>query len=492
MKMVDGQNTQQQRKFFMADREAWKYYLAALIFWALVWALISVSHFRFLRRQAEAVSWFRGQLLCDIILHTHAHDPNPFVNGDAPLRTLIPHFWSDDVIKSPFLSKATFRIETAFQNAHGQLGKDRDNPRLLVSNVLTEGELSFRLGKLPSYATYKKSVIPAQSCFQCKHDVTLSRDKPQIGILVNFPTDDLLLEYNQNIFYYVCFYMIIGFSLSLLTIFIIYRTRSRFLSLQATTARMMENGKMASLGLIFAGFSNELKTRIGLAMVSSSQVCEDIKKMSETFKRNEIIERKEITEAFLSLKDSAHLVSTHFARTMGMIDDFQSTSIDFSFSEKQTIVFQKFFENLMIDLEFLHKNKNVYINIFCPPSIEIIANISVIKVIMYNLYTNAIKHAFWDGGILGTITIECVHVAEKIKIIFNDDGCGMDSLTLKHLFDPFFKTKNGKGKTGLGMFIVYKLVTVNLGGSIKCQSKLGQGTRIELLLPNGQPGGTIN
>ena len=50
------------------------------------------------------------------------------------------------------------------------------------------------------------------------------------------------------------------------------------------------------------------------------------------------------------------------------------------------------------------------------------------------------------------------------------------------IFDPFFTTRKGKGGTGLGMNIVYKLITDTLHGHIKCTSQLGQGIRFDIFI----------
>jgi len=60
---------------------------------------------------------------------------------------------------------------------------------------------------------------------------------------------------------------------------------------------------------------------------------------------------------------------------------------------------------------------------------------------------------------------------------------------LAKIFEPFFTTKRGEGGSGLGMHIVYNLVTQKLGGSINCESKVGTGAKFTLkYLPINTPG----
>jgi signal transduction histidine kinase len=57
----------------------------------------------------------------------------------------------------------------------------------------------------------------------------------------------------------------------------------------------------------------------------------------------------------------------------------------------------------------------------------------------------------------------------------------------RQAFDPFFTTRRGEGGTGLGLHIVYNLVTRKLGGRIVLSSRLGEGTTFRISLPRAAP-----
>ena len=71
----------------------------------------------------------------------------------------------------------------------------------------------------------------------------------------------------------------------------------------------------------------------------------------------------------------------------------------------------------------------------------------------------------------------------EVTVEYTDDGRGIPEENLTKIFEPFFTTKRGEGGSGLGMHIVYNLVTQKLGGSIKCESTVGIGTKFTLKLP---------
>jgi signal transduction histidine kinase len=77
--------------------------------------------------------------------------------------------------------------------------------------------------------------------------------------------------------------------------------------------------------------------------------------------------------------------------------------------------------------------------------------------------------------------------ANDVEIIFTDDGCGMSADVRRQAFDPFFTTRRHQGCTGLGLHIVYSIVTDRLGGRLDLKSEPGKGTRVELKLPKVVP-----
>jgi two-component system NtrC family sensor kinase len=74
----------------------------------------------------------------------------------------------------------------------------------------------------------------------------------------------------------------------------------------------------------------------------------------------------------------------------------------------------------------------------------------------------------------------------RVEIRFSDDGYGIPEGDLDRVFEPFFSTKTGKGGTGLGLSITYGLVQ-ELGGRIRVESKVGEGTTFTVTLPLNPP-----
>lgn len=106
--------------------------------------------------------------------------------------------------------------------------------------------------------------------------------------------------------------------------------------------------------------------------------------------------------------------------------------------------------------------------------------------ILTNLFDNSIratKHKE-EGACITIHTHECdkIHHANCIVLSFADNGCGMDDMTLRQVFAPYFTTRGPEAGSGLGSYFVYQFIR-EAGGSIEVESALNIGTTMHLHLP---------
>jgi signal transduction histidine kinase len=107
--------------------------------------------------------------------------------------------------------------------------------------------------------------------------------------------------------------------------------------------------------------------------------------------------------------------------------------------------------------------------------------------VLTNLFLNAVNHAFPEGS-SGTISIVArTSGADQVHVVFRDNGVGMGESVQRRAFDPFFTTRRGDGGTGLGLHIVYNLITRRLGGRIVLSSMPDAGTTFRISLPRIAP-----
>jgi len=106
--------------------------------------------------------------------------------------------------------------------------------------------------------------------------------------------------------------------------------------------------------------------------------------------------------------------------------------------------------------------------------------------VILNLLTNVERYAYPDG-VGGRVEIALSAGQQRKEPYFlitvRDFGAGIAPENLPKVFEPFFTTGRGQGGTGLGMAIVYNLVTETLQGTIAIESALNQGTTVRVTVP---------
>jgi K+-sensing histidine kinase KdpD len=106
---------------------------------------------------------------------------------------------------------------------------------------------------------------------------------------------------------------------------------------------------------------------------------------------------------------------------------------------------------------------------------------------LYHVMDNAAKFSAKGSA----IQIAVRPVTSGVEITVSDQGIGIAPDNLEHIYEPFWQADAGDcrsyGGLGLGLYIVYHVVRAH-GGSVRCESRLGEGTRLTLQLPVRPPG----
>lgn len=118
------------------------------------------------------------------------------------------------------------------------------------------------------------------------------------------------------------------------------------------------------------------------------------------------------------------------------------------------------------------------VRLLSPDLPEVTADPAQLNQILANLVTNALQSMPGTGRII----VQTQFHDRNVYLIVEDTGTGMSEEVLDKIFIPFFTTKDLGQGTGLGLPVVYGIVTAN-GGSINVKSKPGCGTRFEIQLP---------
>ena len=174
-------------------------------------------------------------------------------------------------------------------------------------------------------------------------------------------------------------------------------------------------------------------------------------------------------------------------RAAGLIQSFKQVASDRNNSDLRSFDLGDLTEQVATSLRPALPKHGVMLNVECQPDLSMSSYPGSYGHVLTNLFLNSIAHAFPDGQ-QGTIDIKVsASGANDVEIIFSDDGCGMSPDVRRQAFDPFFTTRRHQGCTGLGLHIVYSIVTDRLGGRLDLESEPDNGTSVRLILPRTAP-----
>lgn len=256
--------------------------------------------------------------------------------------------------------------------------------------------------------------------------------------------------------------------------------------LKSAQDSLVQAEKLASLGALVGGVAHEINTPVGIALSCASHLADAAKSLRTLYQADDV--GVEDFERFLAQAgDASALVVDNCKRAAQLIGSFKQVAVDRVSAERRGFDLAKTIEETMISLGPQIKGAGHRVDIDCPKDVILDSYPGALSQILSNLVMNSIVHAF-DPGCEGTISIRVRRETDGgIVLTYADTGKGIPSANLKRVFDPFFTTKRGLGGSGLGLNIVYNLVTGPLGGAIEVFSTLGQGTRFQVKLPVAAP-----
>ena len=238
------------------------------------------------------------------------------------------------------------------------------------------------------------------------------------------------------------------------------------------TREVIQNEQLASVGFLAAGVAHEINNPLAsiawsaeslqaelddLLMANPNAIDVDISKSLQVNLpriQQEAYRGKGITERLLD-----------FSR----LGDISRTSVDLVALVKDVVEI----------VSTLGKYKCKQLRVECAPSVTAHCNSHEIRQVVLNLVTNALESVEEDGRVV-------VHVRNRdgqAYVGVYDNGCGMNSEVLNHLFEPFFTRRRDGTGTGLGLSITYRIVSQHHGSLVASSGGEGKGSRMEMTLP---------
>lgn len=246
-------------------------------------------------------------------------------------------------------------------------------------------------------------------------------------------------------------------------------------------SQIVETEKMSSLGQMVAGIAHEVNTPIGLGITASTLLQDRLKVIEQKF------QDKQLTSAQLSRflaesHENLGIVYRNLERAASLIRSFKQVAVDQSSDSAREFNMLQLIQEVLLSLRPNLKKTEHEVIINCAADLWLESKPGPINQILINLIMNSLIHAFADG-VQGKIIITVAIENNHCQLMYQDNGAGVPEQIRKRIFDPFVTTKRGEGGSGLGLHLVYNLVTQALRGKIQLESSIGEGVHVFIEFP---------
>lgn len=241
--------------------------------------------------------------------------------------------------------------------------------------------------------------------------------------------------------------------------------------------------KLAALGGLVAGIAHEVNTPIGIGVTAASHLRETIDAFATLCAEGKL-KRSDLDTLVSSIRDLNGMVEENLQRASSLIRSFKEVAVDQTAEDEREFYLKQYVNNVVISLSPKLRNRSIEIILDgIDESITLNTTPGPISQIFTNLIMNSLVHAF-DEDQPGKIMISAKRDKDTLQMTYSDSGKGIAAENLEKIFDPFFTTKRSHGGSGLGMHLVYNIVTKKYLGQIKCESELNRGVVFHMSLHN--------
>jgi signal transduction histidine kinase len=251
----------------------------------------------------------------------------------------------------------------------------------------------------------------------------------------------------------------------------------------------MEIERLRSLSQMVAGVAHEINTPLGTINAAAGMIEKRISNPAVADLLNADPKAKRLYDEML---EAAEMIQRNIERAHRLVQDFKKISVQQLTDVRETVDLPETVRSI-VDLFKINVKKSrlsvTLHNELTPGSTSWEGYPGYLTQVLLNLLGNVERYAY-EPGTGGMIDIRLRNRTGKAPgfvITVCDQGAGIPAENLPRVFDPFFTTGRSKGGSGLGMAIVYNIVTSALHGDVSIESEVGQGTTVTVDIPQSVP-----
>ncbi|WP_440876622.1 ATP-binding protein [Thalassotalea sp. PLHSN55] len=228
---------------------------------------------------------------------------------------------------------------------------------------------------------------------------------------------------------------------------------------------LVQSEKMASLGQLVAGVAHEVNTPLGICVTSITALKEKLTDLTDAIE-NENLTKSQLTSTLSLFDEYQQIIERSLNKAVELIRGFKSVAVEQHTDPELNINLAQHVNDVVNTVKTLFKRKKYTINLSVDKELSLITYPSAWNQILTNFLMNSHIHGF-EGRDEGEINVCFTEEDNELVLNYSDNGKGIDNHLKKKVFDPFVTTKRGQGGSGLGLNIVFNLVSSKLHGSIQ-------------------------
>lgn len=262
-----------------------------------------------------------------------------------------------------------------------------------------------------------------------------------------------------------------------LTVDLEKKVEERTAALKEAQARLSQQDKMASLGLLVASVSHEINNPIGAIRSIHSSLMLTVKKLREAFDEPDRRIDEEKLQKIMNVIESANRVIDDGTRRVSEFIRRLRSFVSLDQAELQTVDVRDGINDAVMLIRPKIKSDIKITKIFKQIP-RVLCNPRQLNQVFLNILINAVQAIDGPGEIIITTYTE----NERLHIGFSDTGMGIPEENLEKIFNPGFTTKDEVTGIGLGLSISSQIVRSH-NGELKVASEPGRGSTFTVILP---------
>lgn len=257
-------------------------------------------------------------------------------------------------------------------------------------------------------------------------------------------------------------------------------------TLRAAQEQIVLQEKLASLGGLVTGVAHEVSAPVGIVITGISQIRDEIAVLRDALARN-AMSPADLEEFLRSSDELCRLIQANGRRAADLIGAFKEVAADQSSEGRRSFDLAAYVREVLASLSPKVREAGHRVEVAIEDGLVVDSYPGPLAQVLTNLVLNSLLHGYEDGS-TGTLRIEARRRGGGwVELVYSDDGRGIPRALWPRIFEPFFTTRRDRGGTGIGLHLVWSIVTGTLGGQVQVGEAPSGGVRFVVRFPSIAP-----